>query len=212
VDLTIDDVRALYIDADSVHDFDHILRVLALARRIARAEGANWPIVRTATLLHDWGRADAQQREHDHAAVAAAQTRRFLISRGEPEGYVEAVTHAIAAHRFRTVPNPETLEAKVLFDADKLDAIGAIGIARAFAYGGAHNQRLWASRDDIDVAQWEQAGDDPNDHTPVHEFVVKLSRIRDRLQTTEGRLIAQQRHQYMVAYFERLDMEVAGQF
>ncbi len=207
--LTVEEARCLYTGADSVHDFDHILRVLALAERIGRAEGADLEIVRTATLLHDWGRSEADAAGQDHAALAAQRAREFLTARGAPSAWIEAVVHAIAAHRFRVAPDPATLEAQVLFDADKLDAIGAIGIARAFAYGGAHGQRLWAPLDEVDLARWEANGDDAA-HTPVHEFVVKLARIQERLHTSEGRAIARERHRYMEAFYERLTAEVQG--
>lgn len=207
--LTIEEARCLYADADSVHDFDHILRVLALAERIARVEGADLDVVRAATLLHDWGRGDADANGRDHAAVAAARARAFLSVQKHPLAWIEAVVHAIAAHRFRAAPEPATLEARVLFDADKLDAIGAIGVARAFAFGGAHQQRLWAPMADVDRARWEAEGDD-RAHTPVHEFVVKLARIKERLYTDEGRAIAQERHRYMEAFYHRLDAEVQG--
>ena len=124
---------------------------------------------------------------------------------------MEAVVHAIAAHRFRTGPEPATCEAKALFDADKLDAIGAVGVARAFAYGGAHGQRLWAPIDTVNVARWAAEGDHAQEHTPVHEFVVKLSRLKGRLFTSTGRLIAEERHAYMVGFFERFDAEVRGE-
>ena len=209
--LSIEEARGLYADADSVHDFDHILRVLALAERIARAEGADLHVVRTAALLHDWGRAEAQSGGRNHADVAGEQAEGFLASRGVPEAQIAAVVHAIVAHRFRADPHPQTLEAKALFDADKLDAIGAIGVARAFAYGGGHNQPLWAPRDVVDVERWERHGDDPGLHTAVHEFVVKLVRIKERLYTAEGRRIAENRHRYMTAFFDRLDAEVRGE-
>jgi len=99
----------------------------------------------------------------------------------------------------------------VLFDADKLDAIGAVGVARAFAYGGAHGQRLWAPVEAVDVTRWLEEGDDPAEHTPVHEFVVKLSRLKERLFTPTGKAIAEERHAYMVAFFERLAAEVRGE-
>ena len=207
--VTVDMARELYGEADSVHDFDHILRVLRLAERIARAEGADLSVVRAAALLHDWGRAEAQAQGLDHAAVAASRARDLL--QGAAPAWVEAVTHAIAAHRFRTGPAPATLEAQVLFDADKLDALGAIGIARAFAYGGAHQQRLWAPLAEIDLARWEAEGDNPECHTPVHEFVVKLSRLKERLYTRTGRAIAEERHRYMAEFYRRLDAEVGGE-
>ncbi|MBN1873973.1 MAG: HD domain-containing protein [Anaerolineae bacterium] len=207
--LSIEFARQLYQSADSVHDFDHILRVLTLAERIARAEGADMETVRAATLFHDWGRAEAEIKNLDHAAVAAERVQMLLESEGFEATWVASVVHAVAAHRFRTAPAPQTLEAQVLFDADKLDAIGAVGIARAFAYGGAHNQRLWAALDDIDLSHWEAQGDDS--HTPVHEFVVKLSRLKERLYTSEGRKIAAARHRYMEDFYRRLDAEVRGE-
>ncbi len=209
IELTPDQVRALYVAADSVHDFDHITRVLRLAERIAIAEGADVQIVRTAALLHDWGRAEATAGQADHAAEAAGRARTLL--QGADPSWVEAVVHAIAAHRFRSQPDPQTLEAQVLFDADKLDAIGAIGVARAYAYGGAHQQRLWAPVEAVDVARWEAEGDDLDQHTPVHEFMVKLSRLKERLYTRTGKAIAEERHQYMADFFHRLDAEVRGE-
>jgi len=207
--ITIAEARHYYEGADAVHDFDHVLRVLALAERIGRAEGADMEIVRAAALLHDVGRKQAEADGLDHAAFAAERAREILT--GQPDAKVEAVAHAIAAHRFRAGPEPATLEAQVLFDADKLDAIGAVGVARAFAYGGAHGQRLWAPVETVDMARWMAEGDDPQDHTPVHEFVVKLSRLKERLFTPTGRAIAEERHAYMVAFFERFDAEVQGE-
>ncbi len=208
--LTLDEVAALYGEADSVHDFDHILRVLALAERLARMEGAAPEIVRTAALLHDWGRAEERKTGRNHAEIAAERARALLQARGAEPDFVEAVVHAIAAHRFRRPPEPQTLEARVLFDADKLDAIGAIGIARAYAYAGATGQRLWAPLAEVQ-ASGRRAEDEYADHTPVHEFVVKLSRIRERLYTASGRAIAEERHRFMVAFFQRLEAEVRGE-
>ncbi len=207
--ITITEARRYYEGADAIHDFDHVLRVLALAERIGRAEGADLEIVRAATLLHDVGRAMDEAAGRDHAAFGAEQVWEILA--GHPADKVQAVSHAIAAHRFRTGTRPETLEAQVLFDADKLDAIGAMGVARAFAYGGARGQRLWAPIEEVDAARWMEKGDDPDAHTPVHEFVVKLSRLKDRLYTSTGRAIAEERHAYMVAFFERFDAEARGE-
>jgi len=207
--ITIAEAQRHYKGADAVHDFDHVLRVLNLARRIGQAEGADPEVVHAAALLHDVGREQAEAIGRDHAAFAAQRARELLVE--APPEKVEAVAHAVAAHRFRTDPEPTTLEAQVLFDADKLDAIGAVGVARAFAYGGAHGQQLWAPLGTVDVDRWAREGDDPSEHTPVHEFVVKLSRIKERLYTPTGRSLAEGRHVYMVAFFERLDAEVRGE-
>ena len=202
--IAIEKARQEYQGADAIHDFDHVLRVLALAQRLARAENADLEIVRTATLLHDVARGRGDRLITDHAQAGAEIARRLL--RGHPPEKVEAVAHAIAAHRFRTGPAPETLEAAVLHDADKLDAIGAIGVARAFAYGGHEGQRLWG---EVPPGYVENAAN-RCEHTPVHEYVYKLVKIKDRLLTESARQLARDRHAYMVAFFERLEREVRG--
>jgi uncharacterized protein len=202
--ITVEEARRWYEGADAVHDFDHVLRVLALAERLALAEGADLEIVRTATLLHDVARGRQDSVSADHASAGAALARRLLA--GQPADRVEAVVHAVAAHRFRAGPAPQTLEARILHDADKLDAIGAIGVARAFAYGGHLGQRVWG-----DVpAGYQEAEDNASEHTPVHEYQVKLVKIKDRLLTQSARRLAQERHSVMAAFFERLDQEVHG--
>jgi uncharacterized protein len=206
--ITIERARQLYPDDDPVHDFDHILRVLALAERIGAAEGADLELLRAAALLHDVGRDEAEANGMDHAEFAAARTRQILD--GAPRERVEAVAEAIIAHRFRSGPPPKSLEGRVLFDADKLDAIGAIGIARAFAYSGRIGRRLWALVTDDYLARWQDGRVGPDEHTAVHEFVVKLSRLKERLFTSEGRRIAEERHAVMTRFFERLADEVAG--
>lgn len=196
--LTIDQARALYDGgSDSTHDFDHVLRVYRLAERIGQAEKANMEVLRAAALLHDIARSDQDAgRVREHAAEGARRARQILAGRA-PE-FVEAVAHAIESHRFRVDRPPQTLEAKILYDADKLDAIGAVGIARAFAYSAHHGQRLWAAPD---------AGE----HTAMKEFVVKLSQVKATLFTETARAIAEKRHAFMVEFFERMAAEVAGE-
>ncbi len=147
--------RKYYQSAESGHDFDHVLRVTALAERIARAEGGDLEVVRAAALLHDVGRSVERVTGRDHALVGAERAREILAD--QPPEKVEAVARAIAAHRFRTGPAPDTPEARALFDADKLDAMGAIGVGRAFAHAGARGQRLWApleiARDQGDIVR-----------------------------------------------------------
>ncbi len=200
--ISIAEARPHYHGSDAVHDFDHVLRVLALAERMAPAEGADAEILRAAVLLHDVARGEAGVVDH---AQAGAETARRLLAGHAPER-VEAVARAIAAHRFRRGPAPDTPEARVLHDADKLDAIGALGVARAFAYGGRAGQRLWAEV----PPGYEESEASRGEHTPVHEYHMKLARIQDRLLTESARQIARERHAFMVAFFERLELEVRG--
>ncbi len=202
--ITIEQARQHYEGADAIHDFDHVLRVLTTAERLAQEESADWDIVRAATLLHDVARGHGDRMAEDHAHAGAEIARELLA--GQPAEKVEAVAHAIAAHRFRTGPDPQTVEARVLHDADKLDAIGAIGVARAFAYGGFEGQRLWA-----DVPpDYRESQATRHEHTPVHEFQIKLSKIKDRLLTLSARKLADERHTFMVAFYHQLDREVRG--
>jgi uncharacterized protein len=203
--ITIEEARRHYKDNDPAHDFDHVLRVLALAERIARAEGADAEIVRASALLHDVGRAEQELTGRSHAVHGAERARDILA--GHPPEKVHAVCEAIASHRFREDAPPQTLEAEVLYDADKLDSIGAVGIARAYLYGGLCRQRLWAEV----PAGYQARGELPEEHTPVHEFVFKLSKLKDTLYTNTARRIGQERHAYMVEFFERLEREVRGE-
>ena len=202
--IDIEQARSYYEGADAIHDFDHVLRVLALAERLAQEEGADLEIVRAATLLHDVARGQGDRLSANHAHAGAEFAREVLA--GQPPEKVEAVAHAVAAHRFRSGPDPQTLEARVLHDADKLDAIGAIGVARAFAFGGYEGQRLWA-----DVpASYQESQATRHEHTPVHEYQIKLSKIKDRLLTESARRLAEGRHTFMVGFFEQLEQEVRG--
>ena len=127
-----------------------------------------------------------------------------------------AAAQAIAAHRFRQGTPPATLEARVLYDADKLDAIGAIGVARAYAIAGVCGQRLWADVAPDYLANKLAAGphaahDLTAAHTPVHEMVFKLARLKDTLSTPTARAIAEERHRFMLEFFARLEQEVKGE-
>ncbi len=208
--ITVETARGLYTRGSTSHDFDHVLRVTALAERIATAEGANMQIVRTAALLHDI--AESSGRE-DHHRRGAAMAREILAD--QPAGLIDAVAHAIEAHRFRSEPAPRTLEAQVVFDADKLDITGAIGVARAFAYAGERGNVIWntpwrgiAVRGGDAVSQPKALG---AAYTPSHEFVYKLDRITERLYTAAARAIAADRQAFMAAFFDRLDQEAQGQ-
>jgi uncharacterized protein len=210
--ITVEEARSCYSGDDAAHDFEHVLRVLHLAERIGKAEGADMEILRAAVLLHDVARVEEDSGGPCHARQGARRAREILAQHSMEK--VEAVAAAIATHRFRSAEAPATLEAKVLYDADKLDAIGAIGIARAYAIAGRHGQRLWAEVEPglAERSTKQARGDIANTwHTPVHEYVFKLSRLKDVLFTPTARKIATDRHAYMVQFFERLEREVAGE-
>ncbi len=194
--ITVERARQFY-ENDSAHDFDHVLRVLANAERIAATEpSVNRDILRTAVLLHDIARAEQQRTGKDHAAEGARRVWQILAD--DPPAFVQAVSDAIATHRFRVAKPPQSIEAKILYDADKLDSIGAVGVARVFAYSGHRGDRLWAE-------------DDEGAHTAFQEYKRKLVKLKDKLLTPSAKKIAEQRHQFMVTFFEQMAAEVRGE-
>ena len=207
---TVEQARGWYPDQDPVHGFDHILRVLTLAERLAQAEGADLEIVRAAVLLHDasGGETGSDQRD-EHQYLSAKFARQVLEAEDWTEERIGAVEHAIIAHRFRDGVHPETLEAQVLFDADKLDVIGAFGVQRTIAYDVEVGQPPFAipSKQFMETREWEEG----EPHSSYHEFLVKLVTIKNRLYTETARRIAEGRHQFMVAFFEQLLAEHKGE-
>lgn len=200
--------RNHFSQARGSHDWDHSLRVHRLCRHIGIAEGADLLVVEVAAYLHDIGRVD-QDRSNGklcHAEKGAVMARELLAHTPLCTNRLENIIHCIAAHRFRRGDAPRTLEAKVLFDADKLDAIGAVGVARAFLFAGELGARLHSP--EIDVAQAPAYS--VND-TGYREYVVKLSKIRDRVLTATGRQLADARHQFMTVFFNRFLEEYKGE-
>ena len=114
--------------------------------------------------------------------------------------------HCIECHRFRKNKPPISIEAKILFDADKLDSIGAIGIGRAFSFAGGVGARLHIK--DIDITKTKEYS---VDDCAYREFLVKLIKLKDRMLTKEGKRIAKERHNFMVEFFDRLNKEVDGE-
>ena len=200
--------REHFSQARGSHDWEHSLRVHRLCRRIGLAEGADLLGAEAAAYLHDIGRAhqDRANGQLCHAEKGAALARHLLQSHPMAADRRENIIHCIAAHRFRRGESPRTLEARVLFDADKLDAIGAVGVARAFLFAGELGARLHSP--DIDVTR---APAYSVDDTGYREYVVKLSKIRDRILTPAGRRLADDRHRFMTGFFDRFLEEYEGE-
>jgi uncharacterized protein len=210
---TLSEARLWYPADDPVHGFDHVLRVLRLAEHLATAEGADLEIVRAAVLLHDAQppETDAQPgtpgKRSAHHLDSAAFARRRLAKEGWSAEKIAAVEHCIRAHRFRDDrEQPQTLEARLLYDADKLDAIGAVGVARAIAYAVSHGQPAFARPSETFLQTGVTEPGEP--HSAYHEFVFKLVKLKERLSTPAARALAEQRHQFMVAYFKQLEEEI----
>jgi uncharacterized protein len=210
---TIDSARLWYPSHDPVHGFDHILRVYKIAENLAVAEDADLDIVLAAVLLHDahgseTSAGEAGREDHHHGSAAFA--RKILGEEGWPEDRIAAVEHCIRTHRFRDqYEEPQTIEAKILFDADKLDAIGAIGVVRAIAYAAVNGQSMHSQPSEQFLQTGEKLPGEP--HTPYHEFIFKLNKLKDRMYTQTARSLADGRHRFMAEFFEQLAVETRGE-
>lgn len=208
---SIQQARSWYSDSDPVHDFAHIERVYQMAEKLAVEEGADLEIVRAAALLHDAeGSTSGSESRTDHHHASADFAAEILTKENWPVDRIAAVQHCIRAHRFRDNREPPaTIEAKVIFDADKLDVIGAVGVMRVVAYAVLAGQPAYAEPSAKFLATGQGEPEEP--HSAYHEYLFKLSRIRDRLFTSTARKIAQERHAYIAGFFQRLQEEMKAE-
>lgn len=208
---SIDQIKCLakdmYATARGSHQWDHTLRVYRLCDHIGRIEQADMTVVLIAAYLHDIGR--CYQDDSDGRICHAEKGAQLAAPMIEPlplsKNRKNNILHCIRSHRYRGKLSPRTLEARVLFDADKLDAIGAVGVARAFLFAGEVGARLHNPRADIQATEPYSADD-----TGFREFKIKLSKIRERVLTDEGQRIAADRHAFMVSFFDRFLLEYEG--
>lgn len=168
------------------HGMDHTERVTRMCRVIGEAEHADMDVLIPAALLHDIARPREKEKGLPHEIEGARMAEEFLAGIGYDRLRIPAVAAAIRSHRFSTGNSPETPEAKILSDADKLDAMGAVGIARTFMRAAEHGG-------DIDDA--------------VFHFHDKLLKLRDRMYTETGKKIARERHAQLVAFLDALEKE-----
>jgi len=189
------------------HDWEHTLRVSQLCGRIGALEHADMTVLMIAAYLHDIGR--SQQDRSNGAVCHAKQGTRMAWDMVKHLPLLRQqkvnIVHCIRSHRYRGNHVPKTPEAKVLFDADKLDAIGAVGVARAFQFAGEVGARLHKS--DVNITETKPYS---VDDTGYREYRVKLCKIKNRMLTDAGRRIAQGRHDFMETFFRRFIQEVEG--
>jgi uncharacterized protein len=207
IDFVKEQAEKLFNGAKGSHDWEHTLRVYGLCERIGPAEGADMDVLRTAAYLHDIGRADQDSTSGAvcHAEKGAEMARPIVEKLPLSEEQKANIIHCIRTHRFRGKCRPDTTEAKVLFDADKLDAIGAVGVARAFLFAGEVGARLHNSHMKI-----EETTPYSREDTGFREFKVKLCKIREKILTAEGRKLANERHAFMESFFNRFLEEYEG--
>lgn len=189
------------------HDWEHTLRVYRLCCDLGPREGADMAVLLVAALWHDIGRRDqdASRGAVCHAERGALIAAELLAGMPLEDQQKANVRHCVHAHRFRKEPQPATVEARVLFDADKLDAIGAVGIARAYQFAGEVGARLHNS--DRDLRQTRAYS---REDTGYREYRLKLRHIKARMLTDAGRGVAEERHRFMVRFFDRFLAEIEG--
>jgi uncharacterized protein len=200
----------------AAHNLDHVMRVYRLSLLLAESESdVDLDILIPAVLLHDIARVREDSDPTgtiDHAILGAEMATTILERLHYEAATIAKITHCIAAHRFRTHNQPESIEAKILFDADKLDVIGAVGIARSFMLSGEYHEPLYA---DVSLEEYQAENTGSNGrikdmakHTSNLEYELKLKYIPDRLYTTQARKIAKERVEFMGEFFQRLKAEL----
>jgi uncharacterized protein len=169
------------------HGLDHVLRVEYLCEVIGKVENAEMEVVLPAALFHDIARPLEKQTGMPHEEAGARMAEHYLRSIRYEEESIRKITHAIRTHRYRSIKKPETLEAWILSDADKLDAMGAVGIARTFIRAGEHGGEI----------------SDAVDH--MHK---KLLNLNSLMYTETARRLAEERHRYLCVFLETLEGEI----
>ena len=190
--------------ADAAHDLSHVQRVVANTRLLTQQENANPRITLPAAWLHDCvAMAKDSPERHTGSRLAAAAAADFLQGLGVARDQVEAIAHAIEAHSFSAGIKPRTLEAGVVQDADRLDALGAIGIARCLLVGGRLNHPLF---DPVDPFCDHREADDSR--WTIDHFYAKVLKLPATMQTASGRKEAQRRAVVVNRFLEDLRSEM----
>lgn len=202
-------------NADAAHDFDHLLRVMALADTIAAREGGDRPTIWAAVALHDIGQPREIRHGGDHALIGAEMAAELLQNTPFPQEAIPAVQQAIREHRMTGGLLPRTIEGRILFDADKIDSLGAIGIGRLYMITGRYNQKVYTPlpaeiEEPVDPALVRQLRRRP-DYSPSIEFQLLFSNLPDRMATPTGRELARERYMFMKEFFRRLRKEAEGE-
>jgi uncharacterized protein len=200
----LDKVRSLYRKADPAHDFGHIMRVCKMARIIGEEMNADMRVLLPAALFHDLGPEKGHISEREPASEATlSAVGSFLCSMGLDQDRIDRVLYAVEVHRFSRGIIPTTLEARVLQDADRLDAMGAIGIARLFVTGGALGREMYHPQDPFCRER------EPDDRRwNLDHFYQKLLKLESGMHTAAGKRLAKRRAAVLKRYLQDLEEEI----
>jgi uncharacterized protein len=189
---------------DSAHDFEHIMRVYNNAKKICKTENANEKLVLSAVLLHDivsYPKSD--RRSHLSSVHSSQKSKKILQKYGFSSSEIQIISDAIRDHSFSQNRIPRTLEGKILQDADRLDALGAIGIARAFAVGGSENRQFYNLDDPFCKIR------NPDDKVwTLDHFYKKLLNLESLMNTKSGKIEAKKRTKVLQYFLKQLKNEI----
>jgi len=211
--------KHLASDNDPAHNIEHVMRVYSLAINLAKGEKIDLDVVKIAVLLHDIGGAKERKDpsgKTDHAIESAKLAKPFLIKLDLPRNKIEHILNCIISHRYRSEQKPKTLEAKIVFDADKLETVGAIGIARAFVWVGKNNAHIYKKVDIKKYVKENLCGKidgrikDKTKHSPQINWETKDKHVVDYLYTKKAKQIARKRIKFSKNFFSKLEEEIKG--
>jgi uncharacterized protein len=195
-------VKAQFEADTTGHDWHHIQRVVDVALYIQEREGGDREIVELAALLHDISDHKLNGGKLNHGGNVATE---ILNELGFPSHKTELIASIVDGVSYKgagVADKMDSIEGKIVQDADRLDAIGAIGIARAFAYGGHKNRPLYMPESEPEMHNSFEIYANSKSHT-INHFYEKLLLLKDRLHTNTAKSIGQQRHDFMVQYLEQ---------
>lgn len=199
---------------DAAHDYDHLERVMTLADTIAAREGGDLPTIWAAVALHDIGQAREARFGGDHAVIGAELAAELLTDTPFPQQSIPAVQQAILDHRLTGGNVPQSIEGRVLYDADKLDILGAMGIGRLYCITGRYNQKIYSPVPDNVVLPVNPTVvrnlRRRSDYSPYIEFQLLFENLPERMTTDTGREMARERFAFMEEFFTRLKKEAEG--
>lgn len=207
------EAKKYFTNSGGCHDWSHVERVRDLALAIGKKEKVDLGIIEVAALLHDVGRKKevASRGKFCHAEISAQLAEKVLKRLNFNKVQIKKITHSILAHRFRNSRIPETIEAKILYDADKLDSIGAIGISRVFLFAGGEGSNKLYTKNEKKLAKNGGINSTYNKKdSAALEYEVKLKHIKNKMFTKEGKRIAGERDKFMKIFFKQFWGEING--
>ncbi|HEX8974306.1 MAG TPA: HD domain-containing protein [Patescibacteria group bacterium] len=202
-----------FVGASGCHDWSHVDRVRNLALHIGKKEKADLNMLEICAVLHDIGRRDEMKSKGKfcHAEAGAELASKILHKHKLSKEQIENIVHSIRSHRYRNSHIPSTLEAKILYDSDKLDSIGAIGVGRAFLFAGSFGSNNLYTGNEKKLAKSGKEHSYTKEDSPVLEYEIKLKHIKGKMLTKTGKAMAKQRHDFMEKFFKQFWWEIKGE-